>query len=117
MFWLSTISNLFTEKDKNSRRVFPYFFNELHRANKQIILSSDRVPSSIPTLTDRLKSRLKVEWLSIFSCPISKLVKASLKLEQNIIDNVKLDPEVSEFIAENYRTNIREIIGAVTQPM
>ena len=97
-------------KEKSQEEFF-HTFNELHRANKQIILSSDRAPSSIPTLTDRLKSRFESGMTVDIQLP-------DFETRQNIVEaraeheNVKLDPEVSEFIAENYRTNIREIIGA-----
>ena len=100
-------------KEKSQEEFF-HTFNELHRANKQIILSSDRAPSSIPTLTDRLKSRFESGMTVDIQLP-------DFETRQNIVEaraeheNVKLDPEVSEFIAENYRTNIREIIGAVIQ--
>ena len=100
-------------KDKTQEEFF-HTFNELHRANKQIILSSDRAPSSIPTLTDRLKSRFESGMTVDIQLP-------DFETRQSIVEaraeheKVKLEPEVSEFIAENYRTNIREIIGAVTQ--
>ena len=100
-------------KDKTQEEFF-HTFNELHRANKQIILSSDRAPSSIPTLTDRLKSRFESGMTVDIQLP-------DFETRQSIVEaraeheRVKLEPEVSEFIAENYRTNIREIIGAVTQ--
>lgn len=100
-------------KDKTQEEFF-HTFNELHHANKQIILSSDRAPSSIPTLTDRLKSRFESGMTVDIQLP-------DFETRQSIVEaraeheKVKLEPEVSEFIAENYRTNIREIIGAVTQ--
>ena len=100
-------------KEKSQEEFF-HTFNELHRANKQIILSSDRAPSSIPTLTDRLKSRFESGMTVDIQLP-------DFETRQSIVEaraeheKVKLEPEVSEFIAENYRTNIREIIGAVTQ--
>ena len=100
-------------KDKTQEEFF-HTFNELHRANKQIILSSDRAPSSIPTLTDRLKSRFESGMTVDIQLP-------DFETRQNIIEaraefeGFKLEPEVSEFLANNIRTNIREIIGAVTQ--
>ena len=100
-------------KDKTQEEFF-HTFNELHRVNKQIILSSDRAPSSIPTLTDRLKSRFESGMMVDIQLP-------DFETRQSIVEaraeheKIKLEPEVSEFIAENYRTNIREIIGAVTQ--
>lgn len=100
-------------KDKTQEEFF-HTFNELHRANKQIILSSDRAPSSIPTLTDRLKSRFESGMTVDIQLPDFE-TRQSIVEARAEYEKVKLEPEVSEFIAENYRTNIREIIGAVTQ--
>ena len=100
-------------KDKTQEEFF-HTFNELHRANKQIILSSDRAPSSIPTLTDRLKSRFESGMTVDIQLPDFE-TRQSIVEARAEYEKVKLEPEVSEFIAENYRTNMREIIGAVTQ--
>ena len=100
-------------KDKTQEEFF-HTFNELHRANKQIILSSDRAPSSIPSLTDRLKSRFESGMTVDIQLPDFE-TRQSIVEARAEYEKVKLEPEVSEFIAENYRTNIREIIGAVTQ--
>ena len=100
-------------KDKTQEEFF-HTFNELHRANKQIILSSDRAPSSIPTLTDRLKSRFESGMTVDIQLPDFE-TRQSIVEARAEYEKVKLEPEVSELIAENYRTNIREIIGAVTQ--
>ena len=100
-------------KDKTQEEFF-HTFNELHHANKQIILSSDRAPSSIPTLTDRLKSRFESGMTVDIQLPDFE-TRQSIVEARAEYEKVKLEPEVSEFIAENYRTNIREIIGAVTQ--
>ncbi len=100
-------------KDKTQEEFF-HTFNELHRANKQIILSSDRAPSSIPTLTDRLKSRFESGMTVDIQLPDFE-TRQSIVEARAEYEKIKLEPEVSEFIAENYRTNIREIIGAVTQ--
>lgn len=100
-------------KEKSQEEFF-HTFNELHQANKQIIISSDRAPKSIPTLTDRLKSRF--EW----GMPID-IGLPDFETRQAIIDikmeqaGVKLDRETTEFIATNIRTNIRELEGILNR--
>lgn len=104
----------FISGKEKSQEEFFHTFNELYRENKQIILSSDRAPSSIPTLTDRLKSRFESGMTVDIQLP-------DMETRQNIIEayaeneGFKLDNDVSEFLAENVKTNIREIIGTVTQ--
>lgn len=100
-------------KEKSQEEFF-HTFNELHQANKQIIISSDRAPKSIPTLTDRLKSRF--EWGMMIDIQLPDIETRQAIIEAKAeIGGFKLDSETINFLASNIRTNIREIEGVVNR--
>lgn len=99
---------------ETTEEAFFHIFNYLHQNNKQILISSDKPPKRISSLTDRLRSRL--EWGMAIDihmpdfetrCAIlqSKASQAGFELEQDTI----------EFIASNIKTNVRELEGALNQ--
>jgi len=98
-------------KEKVQEEFF-HTFNTLHQANKQIIISSDKPPKSIPTLTERLRSRF--EWgMSIdIQMPDFETRSAIIDIKATA-SGVKLDREVIEYLAENIKTNIRELEGVL----
>jgi len=102
----------FLEGKKESQKEFFHTFNSLQQNNKQIIISSDRPPSSIPDLADRLESRCRQGMIIDVRPPDFETRCAILnsKVEAN---KLNLSPEVIEFIAEKYTTNIRELEGAL----
>lgn len=104
----------FISGKEKSQEEFFHTFNELHQANKQIIISSDRAPKSIPTLTDRLRSRFEWGMPIDIQLPDTETRQAIIeaKSEQN---GFSLDPETVQFLAANIRTNIRELEGILNQ--
>lgn len=93
---------------------FFHTFNALHQANKQIIISSDKPPGSIPTLEDRLKSRF--EWGMTVDMQLPDFETRCAILETKAaIHDVTLDRETVEYIATNVQTNIRELEGALNK--
>ena len=98
---------------KNStQEEFFHTFNALYEERKQIILSSDRPPKDIQTLEDRLKTRFEWGLIADIEPPDLELRIAIIKKKAEQI-GVDLSEEVLEFLAENLRSNIRQIEGAV----
>ena len=98
-------------KEKVQEEFF-HTFNTLHQSNKQIIISSDKPPKSIPTLTERLRSRF--EWgMSIdIQMPDFETRSAIIDIKSSA-SGIKLDRDVIEYLAENIKTNIRELEGVL----
>lgn len=86
-------------------------FDSLHNNNKQIVITSDRLPKDIPTLPDRLRTRFEMGLVVDITPPDFETRVAILK---NLADmaNVNADFEVFEYIAKNFVNNVRELEGA-----
>lgn len=93
---------------------FFHTFNALHQANKQIIISSDKPPKSIPTLEERLRSRF--EWGMAIDIQMPDFETRCAILQTKASSNgFTLDRETVEYMAANIQTNIRELEGALNQ--
>lgn len=99
---------------EGTQEEFFHTFNYLHQANKQIVLSSDRPPKAISTLEDRLKSRFEWGMIADISLPDIEMRKAILesKAEEK---NLKVSPEVIDFLAANIISSIRELEGSLNR--
>ena len=87
-------------------------FNALHEAGKQIIMTSDRPPREIKTLEDRLKTRFEWGLIADIQPPDLELRTAIIKKKAELF-NVSIPEDVLTFLAENLRSNIRQIEGAI----
>ncbi len=86
-------------------------FDTLHNNNKQIVITSDRLPKDIPTLPDRLRTRFEMGLVVDITPPDFETRVAILKnLAEQI--SMKIDFEVFEYIANNFVNNVRELEGA-----
>ena len=86
-------------------------FDSLHNNNKQIVITSDRLPKDIPTLPDRLRTRFEMGLVVDITPPDFETRVAILKnLAEQI--SMKVDFEVFEYIANNFVNNVRELEGA-----
>jgi len=100
-------------KEKIQEEFF-HTFNVLHQANKQIIISSDKPPKEIPTLEDRLQSRLA--WGMTIDMQIPDFeTRCAIVQTKASAHNITLPTEVVEHLADNIKTNIRELEGALNQ--
>lgn len=100
-------------KDKMQEEFF-HTFNALHQANKQIIISSDKPPSEIPTLEDRLKSRFAGGMSIDMQTPDFETRSAIIKTKAQE-HGIELDQDIVEYLANHFQTNIRELEGALNQ--
>ena len=100
-------------KEKTQEEFF-HTFNFLHQNNKQIIMSSDKPPRSIPTLTERLRSRFEMGMTIDIQMPDFETRCAILKAKAEL-SGVDLNNETVEYLATNIKTNIRELEGALNQ--
>lgn len=103
----------FAGKDKTQEELF-YTFNSLYSQNKQLILSSDRPPSAIPTLQERLSSRLSAGMVADIKKPDYETRLAILQ-EKRDLRNAPIDQDALAFIAKNIQSNVRELEGALNK--
>lgn len=96
----------------STQEEFFHTFNALYEGRKQIILTSDRQPREIKTLEDRLKTRFEWGLIADIQVPDLELRIAIIKKKAEQV-GVELPEDVLTFLAENLRSNIRQIEGAI----
>lgn len=96
----------------STQEEFFHTFNALHESGKQIVLVSDRPPKEIKTLEDRLRSRFESGLMADIQ-PAD--FETRIAIIQRKADLLKMDMpiEVAEYIANNLKSNIRQLEGAV----
>lgn len=100
-------------KEKTQEEFF-HTFNALHQSNKQIIISSDKPPKSIPTLTERLRSRF--EWGMAIDIQMPDFeTRCAIVSTKASLSGVELDRDTVEYLANSIKTNVRELEGALNQ--
>lgn len=99
---------------KSNQEEFFNTFNALHQTDKQVVISADRPPSEIPDLADRLRSRFQMGMAIDVSLPDYETRCAILETKASVV-GASIPKETVEFLADNIRTNIRELEGALNQ--
>jgi len=98
----------------SSQEEFFHTFNSLYQAQKQIILSSDRPPNEIETLTERLISRFSWGLVAGIDRPCYETRMAIIRKKAKI-KGVDIPEEVVSFLARSIESNTRELEGAITK--
>ena len=99
---------------------FFHTFNSLMDKGSQIIISSDRAPMKLDRIQDRIKSRLAGGLVVDIDLPDlelkEKIIKKKIEEIQNQFkENINISDEVINFIAQESKTNIRELIGVLNR--
>lgn len=99
---------------ETTQEEFFHTFNELRNANKQIVLTSDRLPSQIAGLEDRIKSRFEHGLKAHINLPEleTKILIIEKKSELN---GIVLTKDIVHYIATNLGNSVREIEGVLIQ--
>ncbi|MFA6322181.1 MAG: chromosomal replication initiator protein DnaA [Candidatus Buchananbacteria bacterium] len=99
---------------EGTQEAFFHTFNELHQANKQVVITSDRPPKAIPALESRLVSRFEWGMIADISTPDLETRSAILKAKCRE-KCCNLDEECINYIATNIHNNVRELEGALNK--
>jgi chromosomal replication initiator protein len=99
---------------ESTQEEFFHTFNTLHQAGKQIVLSSDRPPRAIMTLEARLRSRFEMGLIVDVQPPGFEMRIAILRTKAEACP-ISVPPEVTDFIASKFQSNVRELEGALTR--
>ena len=99
---------------------FFHTFNSLIDKGSQIIISADRTPMKLDRVQERIKSRLAGGLVVDIDVPdlelkIKIVKKKILEIQDQFKENINLSEEVINYIANESKTNIRELIGILNR--
>lgn len=99
---------------ESTQEEFFHTFTFLHDNNKQIVISSDKPPKDFDTLDDRLRSRFACGLTADFSAPDYETRMAILRKKEEL-EGYNIDNDILKYIANNVKSNIRELEGALNK--
>ena len=97
---------------ETTQEEFFHTFNTLYENRKQIVMTSDRKPSELLTLEDRLRTRFEWGLLASVESPDYETRMAIIKKKASSM-GIELDHDVCDYIAVNVTNNVRQIEGTV----
>src|SRR3970282_2340491 len=103
----------FAGKERSQEEFF-HTFNALQEGQHQIVLTCDRYPKEVSGLEERLKSRFG--WgLTVSIDPPELETRVAIINKKAELVNICLPDEVAFFIAKRFRSNVRELEGALNR--
>jgi len=97
---------------ESTQEEFFHTFNTLYENHKQIVMTSDRKPSDMLTLEERLRTRFEWGLLASIEAPDYETRMAIIKTKAVSL-GLELDDEICNYIANNVTNNVRQIEGTV----
>lgn len=104
----------FLSRKEGTQEEFFHTFNALHQNDRQIVMTSDRIPTAIPDLESRLSSRFGMGMVADIQPPDLE-TRLAIVQEKATRAGMDVDPDVLSFIAESFISNIRELEGALNK--
>lgn len=104
----------FIESKMKSMENLQYTFDSLYNKGKQIVITSDRLPKEIPTLTAALCSRFEMG-LMVELTPPDLETRFEILKKLAIENDLKFEDKALKYIAQNFSNNVRELEGAFTK--
>ncbi len=101
----------FRGKEQTQEQFF-HTFNELYQSGRQIVMTSDVLPSEMKGLQDRLVSRFQ-SGLSVDIQPPNYEIRIAILLEKSEQNGINLEYGYLEFIARHIKSNIRDLEGTI----
>ena len=99
---------------EQSQEEFFHTFNTLHEGNKQVVICSDRQPSELKNIEERLTSRFNWGLVTDIQPPDLETRIAILQ-KKAMLKQCVIPDEVTHFLAQHIPSNIRELEGALTR--
>lgn len=102
----------FLQNREGFQEEFFHTFNDLHSLNKQIVLTSDRKPSELITLEERLRTRFS-QGLQIDITVPNYETRLAILRKKSELNDYRISDDILKYIADRIKSNVRELEGAL----